>query len=95
MAFARLVTHYVQHNAWLDDGVLLRNAHKLADIPGVLVNGRYDLQAPIGWAYDLKRVWPSADLVIVDDAGHDPSNANITQELIRATNDFAQRAASL
>jgi proline iminopeptidase len=95
MAFARLVTHYVHHNAWLDDGVLLCNAHQLANIPGVLVNGRYDLQAPIGWAYELKRAWPRAELVIIDNAGHDPSNANITDELIRATNHFAQRATSL
>jgi proline iminopeptidase len=53
------------------------------------VNGRFDLQAPIGWAYDLKRVWPRAKLVIVDDAGHDASNASIGWELIRATDEFA------
>ena len=47
MAFARLVTHYVRHNAWLDDGSLLRGADLLSDIPGVMVNGRYDFQAPI------------------------------------------------
>jgi len=91
MAFARIVTHYVSHNAWMEDGVLLRNAAALADIPGIMVNGRYDLQAPIGWAYDLKQAWPTAQLVIVDNASHDPSNANITQELIRATNHFANR----
>lgn len=89
MSFARLVTHYVHHNAWLEDGVLLRNAQTLANIPGVLVSGRYDLQAPIGWAYDLKRAWPRAELVIVDNAGHDPSNALVTEQLIRATNQFA------
>jgi proline iminopeptidase len=89
MSFARLVTLYVHHNAWLDDGVLLRNAHTLANIPGVLVNGRYDLQAPIAWAYDLKRAWPRAELVIVDNAGHDPSNAGVTEQLVRATNLFA------
>ena len=94
MSFSRLVTHYVHHNAWLDDGVLLRNVHTLANIPGVLVSGRYDLQAPIGWAYDLKRAWPRAELVIVDNAGHDPSNANITRELLRATDHFASRATS-
>jgi proline iminopeptidase len=89
LAFARIVTHYISHNAWLEDEVLLRDASLLADIPGMMVNGRYDLQAPIGWAYDLKHAWPTAQLVIVDNAGHDPSNANISQELIRATNHFA------
>lgn len=89
MSFARLVTHYVRHDAWLEDGILLRNANRLADIAGVMVNGRFDFQAPIGWAWDLKQVWPGAALVIVDDAGHDASNAAITRELIRATDEFA------
>jgi proline iminopeptidase len=93
MAFARLVTHYISHNAWLEDGCLLRDANMLANIPGIMVNGRFDLQAPIGWAWDLKRVWPRAQLVIVDNAGHDASNAAITQELIRATDHFAHRPA--
>ncbi len=92
MAFARIVTHYVRHYAWLEDNVLIRDAVAIADIPGIMVNGRFDLQAPIGWAYELKRVWPRAKLVIVDDAGHDASNASITQELVRATDQFASRA---
>ena len=92
MAFARIVTHYVRHNAWLEDNSLLRDAPAIADIPGIMVKGRFDLQAPIGWAYDLKRVWPRAKLVIVDNAGHDASNAGITDELIRATDQFAHNA---
>ncbi len=91
ISFARIVTHYVHHNAWLEDGILLRGADALADIPGVMVNGRFDFQAPIGWAWELHRVWPRAKLVIVDDAEHDASNAGITRELIRATDAFAQR----
>ncbi len=87
-AFARIVTHYVSHNGWLDDGVLLRNADKLANIPGILVNGRFDFQAPIGNAWKLKQVWSKAELVIVDDAGHSP-NSTVSQELIRATNIFS------
>ena len=92
MAFARIVTHYVQQYAWLEDNILLRDAAAIADIPGILVNGRFDLQAPIGWAYDLKRAWPRAKLVIVDDAGHDASNTRITGELLGATNEFAHKA---
>ena len=91
MAFARLVTHYVRHDAWLEDGSLLRNANALANISGIMVSGRFDLQAPIGWAWELKHVWPRAKLVIVADAGHDASSASIAQELIRATDQFAIR----
>ncbi len=88
LAFARIVTHYVRHNAWLEDGSLLRDAYSLTDIPGILVNGRFDLQAPIANAWQLNSVWPRAELVIVDDAGHS-ANPSLGQELIRATDQFA------
>ena len=88
MAFARIVTHYVHNYAWLEDNLLLRDVRAIADIPGIMVNGRFDLQAPIGWAYDLKRAWPHAKLVIVDNVGHDASNASLTAELTRATDEL-------
>lgn len=88
LAFARIVTHYVLHNAWLGDGQLLRGADSLADIPCVIVNGRFDFQAPLGNAWALKRAWPGAELVVVEDAGHAASNTGITRELIRATERF-------
>ena len=89
MAFARLVTHYVKHDAWIEDGSLLRDAGRLAGIPGVMVDGRLDFQSPIGNAWELKRVWPQAELVIVDDAGHAGDHSGITKELVRATDRFA------
>ena len=56
LVFARLVTHYVKHNAWLDDEGLLRGADSLVDIPGIMVNGRFDFQAPVANAWELSRV---------------------------------------
>ena len=81
------MTHYVRHYAWLEDECLLRDAGVLADIPGILVNGRFDFQAPIANAWELRRAWPRAELVIVDDAGH--ADESITQELVRATERFS------
>ena len=92
LAFARIVTHYVLHNAWLEDGILLRGAAALANIPGVLMNGRYDFQAPIAYAWELRRVWPRAELVIVDDAGHSPVTTSIAEEIVRATDRFRPSA---
>lgn len=89
LAFARIVTHYVHHNAWLEDGILLRNADALAETPGILVNGRFDFQAPIANAWELNRVWSQAELVIVDDAGH-ATNAGLNRELVRATDRFTE-----
>jgi proline iminopeptidase len=85
LAFARLVTHYVEHDAWIKDGSLLRDAGRLADIPGVMINGRFDFQSPIGNAWALKQAWPRAELVIVDNAGHAADDEAITRELVRAT----------
>ena len=90
MVFARIVTHYVVHNAWLEDGEVLRDARRLSGIPGVMVSGRLDVQAPLRWAVDLKRVWPAAQHVIVDKAGHAGSEET-TSELIAATDEFAKR----
>jgi proline iminopeptidase len=87
VGFARIVTHYVRHNAWLEDGVLLRNATALADTTGVLINGRFDFQAPIANAWRLKEAWPRAELVIVDDSGHGTS-PGINSAIVQATQRF-------
>ncbi|WP_442930892.1 prolyl aminopeptidase [Mycolicibacterium sp. 050232] len=75
LAFVRICTHYFAHDAWLDDGQLLRDAHRLAGIPGVLIHGRLDLSAPLLTALELAQVWPAATLQIIDDAGHTGSPA--------------------
>jgi proline iminopeptidase len=65
MAFARIVTHYFHHAAWLEDGQLLRDAGRLAGIPGVLVHGRFDLGGPAMVAWELAQAWPGAELHLV------------------------------
>jgi proline iminopeptidase len=90
LAFARLVTHYVRHDLWLEDGALIREAGALRGIPGVIVNGRFDLQSPLGAAWAIHRAWPSSDLVVVENAGHAASHPGITGELVRATDRFAR-----
>jgi len=89
VAFARIVTHYVMHSAWIEDGAPLRDAARLASIPAVLINGRFDLQAPLENAWQLKRAWPEAELIIVDHAGHAADHKGIAQEIVRATDRFA------
>jgi proline iminopeptidase len=70
LAFVRICTHYFAHDAWLQDGELLRNAHALAQIPGILIHGRLDLGSPLKTAWELQRAWPSAELLVIEDAGH-------------------------
>ena len=90
MAFARIVTHYVRHHAWLGDGRVFEDMDKLAEIPGILVNGRFDFQAPLATAWGLHRRWPRSELVIVNNAGHAANNPGITEALIQATDGFAK-----
>jgi proline iminopeptidase len=93
LAFARIVTHYMRHDAWLEDGALLRDAGRLAEIPGILVQGRFDFQAPLANAWELRRAWPHAELVVVSDAGHAAGVDAIERELVRATDRLARREA--
>ena len=91
LAFARLVTHYARHDAWIEDGSLLSHAGMLAGIPGVLVNGRLDVQSPLANAWELQRAWQGAELRVVETIGHDGAQVQITSELVHATDRFARR----
>lgn len=91
LCFARLVTHYWRHHAWLEDGALLRNAPRLAGIPGVLIHGRLDLCAPLSAAWNLAQHWPGSELIVVDRAGHDAGHQDIAAHIVTATDRFADR----
>lgn len=91
MCFARLVIHYWKHAAWLDDGVLIREAGKLSGIPGVLVHGRLDVGGPPDVAWELAQAWFDSELVLIDDAGHGSDHPRMTEALIAATDRFAPR----
>ncbi len=89
LAFARIENHYFVHGGWLDDGQLIANADRLAGIPGVIVQGRYDVATPAVTAYELHQAWPQADLQIVQTAGHAHTEPGITEALVAATDRFA------
>jgi len=89
-AFARIEAHYFVNAGFFDhDDQLLRNAKRLRRIPGVIVQGRYDVVCPATSAWDLHRAWPRAKLVIVPDAGHSMTEPGIRSALIEATDRFA------
>lgn len=91
LAFARIECHYfVNAGFFAEDGALLKQAHRLAGIPGIIVHGRYDVVTPVRNAWDLKKVWPSAELRIVPDAGHAMTEPGIIHELVRATSHFRE-----
>ncbi len=87
MAFARIVTHYFRHKAWLEDGQLLRDAGKLAGIPAALIHGRMDLGGPLQGAWELWKAWPGSELIIVN-SGHSASDPGMPEAIVAATNRF-------
>jgi proline iminopeptidase len=89
LAFARIENHYFTYAGWLSEGQLLRDAHKLAGIPGVIVHGRYDMPCPARTAWDLARAWPDAEFHLIEGAGHAYSEPGILDRLIAATDRFA------
>ena len=88
IAIARIENHYMVHRGWLEEGQLLAKAGRLKDIPGVIVQGRYDMCTPPSAAWDLHCAWPEADLRIVH-GGHLFSEPTVLDGLIGATDGFA------
>jgi proline iminopeptidase len=90
-AFARIECHYFINRGFLKrDDQLLRDVKRIRHIPGVIVQGRYDVVCPLRSAWDLHRAWPEADLRIVADAGHSAFESGITRELVAATDRFSE-----
>jgi proline iminopeptidase len=89
LARARICTHYFRHGAWLDEGVLLRDAGRLAGIPGVLIQGRMDLQGPLVTAWELSKAWPGVELQVIDGAGHSTGDAGTGEAIVAALARYA------
>jgi proline iminopeptidase len=87
--WSRIVTHYFAHRAWLEPHQILRNAGKLAGIPGVLIQGRLDLAGPPITAWQLAQVWPDAELVILPNTGHTSADDSMVDAIVSATDRLA------
>jgi len=82
-AAARIFAHYDMHDFFLEDSILLRNAGRIANLPGFIVNGRFDMCTPPRTAYDLHKLWPGSELVIAPGAGHRWTDPLLSREIMR------------
>jgi proline iminopeptidase len=89
VAFARIENHYFVNEGFFTEDQLIRGVGKIRHIPGVIVQGRYDVCTPAATAWDLHRAWPEADFHLVDGAGHAFDEPGILHRLIEATDRFA------
>lgn len=91
LAFARIEAHYFVNRGFLDsDDQLLRDVGRIRHIPGVIVQGRYDVVCPMESAWALHRAWPEAELIITPDSGHSAFEPPNSRALIAATDKFAK-----
>jgi len=90
IAFARIENHYFVHGGWFEEGQLIRDADRLKGIPGVIIQGRYDMATPAKTAWDLHKAWPEAQFIMVPDAGHAVNEPGILHHLIETTDAFAK-----
>ena len=95
IALARIECHYFMNQAFLEPDQILRDAGRLAGIPGIIVHGRYDMVCPLDNALALSDVWPEADLRIIRDAGHSASEPAIVDTLMHACDDLADKLESV
>lgn len=89
LAFARIESHFFVNGGFFkEDGQLIKNADILKDIPGVIVQGRYDVVCPAVSAWELKKAWPQSELIMVQTSGHSMGEVGISQELVSATDRY-------
>ncbi len=94
--FALIEAHYfINKGFFVEDGWLLKQAHRLTGIPGYIIHGRYDVVTPLSTAYALHKAWPEAQFEIVADAGHTALEPGLADALIRTTQALAAHADSL
>jgi proline iminopeptidase len=90
LSLARIECHYFVNQSFLQPNQLIRDAGRLAEIPGVIIHGRYDLICPLRSAWELHQAWPQAELQVIADAGHAAFEPGIARALIDATDSFAE-----
>lgn len=91
LAMARIECHYFINNGYLESDQLLKNMHKIAHIPGIIVHGRYDVICPLDNAWQLHKLWPKSELNIISESGHSAFESGTTDALVRATYSMAHQ----
>ena len=91
LSLARIECHYFINKSFLSENQILNDVEKLKGIPGIIVQGRYDVICPMESAWELHQAWPDSKLDIIGDAGHSASEPGIVNALIRATDEAAER----
>ena len=88
LGVGRLESHYMANQAFLDEDQLVRDVGRIAHLPAVIVQGRYDVICPPLSAHRLHTAWPGSLLKMIPDAGHGALEVGIARALVAATEQF-------
>ncbi|MBI5317980.1 prolyl aminopeptidase [Bradyrhizobium sp.] len=83
--------HYFSNNSFMKPSQLMAEAHRLAGIPGIIVQGRYDLLCPPKTSHALASAWRDAEIRIVEGAGHTLYDPGVRDAVMRAIADMASK----
>ncbi len=89
LSLARIEAHYFINHAFLEENQILQQADRLQNIPGFIVQGRYDIICPLETAWELHQAWPKAEFTIVADAGHSATEPGTVHALVSASDKLA------
>ena len=81
--------HYFCNDCFMKPGQLLAEAGKLRGIPGLIVQGRYDLLCPPATAHALGALWPDSEIRLVEGAGHSLYDRSVRDAVMKAIADLA------
>jgi len=88
VGLARIEAHYFINGGFIAENALLDGIGLIRDIPGIIVQGRYDMVCPLVTAHELHLAWPEARYRIIPDAGHSVWEPGIQSALVEATESF-------
>ncbi|KAI0859492.1 prolyl aminopeptidase [Xylaria cubensis] len=86
-------SHFLDQNGgFMQDGELLfpANMEKIKDIPGAIVQGRYDVLCTPVTAWEVHKAWPKSSLHWISDAGHSANEPGTTAKLVEVCDEFAK-----
>jgi proline iminopeptidase len=93
-SLALLESHYFMNKGFLRPNQILHDMPKIAEIPGTIIQGRYDMVCPMQSAYELYAAWPSAELDVIPDAGHSATERGIADALVQTTIKYSKQFSS-
>jgi proline iminopeptidase len=91
LGVGRLESHYMANLGFFEADQLLKNVNRIAHLPAVIVQGRYDVICPPVSAWRLHRAWPGSVMKMIPDAGHGAMETGITRALVGATEQFRKQ----